>query len=62
MSRRSSSDAARRPIPVAEGQLPLFPPEDGDAWWTQRPVVTVDEPAESKDGAADENPWRGAGN
>lgn len=61
MSRRGSRDeAAGRPVAVAPGQLPLFPlEEDGDAWWTKRPEVTVSEPAQS---GAIENPWRGDGN
>ncbi len=48
-----------RQVPVAKGQLPLFPPEEcGDAWWTQRPVVTVKEPSGSEEVA---DPWGGNG-
>lgn len=58
MSRRGSDKAVGRPIPVAKGQLPLFPLEDAEAWWTKRPEVTVAQPSQSEEV---ENPWRGAG-
>ncbi len=57
--RRRCGDDMPRPVPVAKGQLPLFPPgQDGAAWWTQRPEVTVDKPSER---AEVEDPWRGDG-
>ena len=46
MSRRSGDQAVGRPVPVAKGQLPLFPPEEGN------------EPSESEEV---ENPWVGEG-
>lgn len=56
---RQGGDKMARPVPVAKGQLPLFPPgEDGAAWWTQRPEVTVDEPSESEEVG---DPWGGEG-
>ncbi len=59
MSRRRSDEAIGRPVPIAPGQLPLFPTEDaGDEWWTKRPEVKVVEPSER---AEVEDPWRGAG-
>lgn len=57
--RRRGVDEMPRPVPVAPGQLPLFPPgKGGAAWWTQRPEVTVNEPSE---GAEVEDLWRGDG-
>lgn len=56
---RLGGDEMARPVPVAKGQLPLFPlGEGGNPWWTQRPEVTVDEPSESEEVG---DPWRGAG-
>ena len=57
MSRQVDHQGPRQ-VPVAKGQLPLFPLEDGNAWWTKRPQVTVNEPTEN---AEVENPWRGEG-
>lgn len=56
MSRQAAGGA--RQVPVAKGQLPLFPLKDADAWWTQRPEVTVKAPSGSEEVA---DPWGGNG-
>ena len=55
--RRDKVELPPQPVPQVEGQLPLFP-NDGPAWWTQRPEWSLNPPDETDaSGSAGESPW-----